>query len=64
MSNNTAFKLEREYVGEGIERGITPICSCGWRGRTEYAYNDYQHTNVDEQEKEHHLFHTRNGTIK
>lgn len=47
------LRYKREYTGEGIEQGITPTCSCGWRGRTEYAWNDWQMTNIAEQEQEH-----------
>lgn len=32
---------------------IQPACSCGWFGKKEYAYNDYQHTNVKEDIQEH-----------
>lgn len=46
-------QLKREYAGEGIQGSITPTCSCGWKGRPEYAYEDYQHANVAEQEREH-----------
>lgn len=47
------LRCKREYTGEGIELGITPTCSCGWRGHTEYAWNDWQMTNVAEQEQAH-----------
>ena len=43
-------ELKREHNGKAEMSSITPTCSCGWRGRAEYAYNDYQHTNVKEQE--------------
>jgi hypothetical protein len=46
-------ELKREHAGKAEMGSITPTCSCGWRGRTEYAYNDYQHTNVKEQEGDH-----------
>ena len=46
-------ELKREHAGKHEMGSITPTCSCGWRGRTEYAYNDYQHTNVKEQEGDH-----------
>ena len=46
-------ELKRERAGKAEMGSITPTCSCGWRGRTEYAYNDYQHTNVKEQEGDH-----------
>lgn len=51
--NTTEHKLHRETGGEGMYEWIQPTCSCGWVGRKEYAYNDYQHTNVTEQEQEH-----------
>ena len=46
-------ELKREHAGKAEMGSITPTCSCGWRGRTEYAYNDYCHTNVKEQEGDH-----------
>lgn len=47
--------LQREYQGKGEGKSITPYCSCGWRGQPEYAYNDYQHYNLDRQELQHKL---------
>lgn len=46
-------ELKRERAGKAEMGSITPTCSCGWRGRTEYAYNDYCHTNAKEQEDDH-----------
>lgn len=46
-------KIERQYEGRGITMKITPVCSCGWRGRGYEAHNDYQYSNVMEQEKRH-----------
>ena len=46
-------ELKREHAGNAEMGSITPTCSCGWRGRTEYTYNDYCHTNVKEQEGDH-----------
>ena len=46
-------KLKRLHTGKGITGKITPTCSCGWVGRGYEAHNDYQHTNVAEQEREH-----------
>jgi len=45
--------LKRKYEGENEMGNITPTCSCGWIGRPEFAYNDYQYSNVNEQESEH-----------
>lgn len=45
--------LKRIEGGKGIEGWIQPECSCGWKGRKEYAHNDYQHSNVAEQEHNH-----------
>ena len=50
---NMKHELKRERAGKAEMGSITPTCSCGWRGRTEYAYNDYCHTNVKEQEGDH-----------
>ncbi len=52
MSTST-HTLKRLYTGEGIEGGVQPSCSCGWTGRVEHAWNDWQMTNVAEQEREH-----------
>jgi len=46
-------ELKRLYRGEGITREIKPSCSCGWVGIGYEAWNDYQHTMVEEQESEH-----------
>lgn len=46
-------KLKREYAGKAGMSEITPTCSCGWRGLTECAYNDYCYTNVIAQEDNH-----------
>jgi len=46
-------ELKREHAGKAEMGNITPTCSCGWRGQPEYAYNDYQHTNLKKQEGEH-----------
>lgn len=46
-------ELQRKYNGQNEMGSITPTCSCGWVGRAEYAYNDYQRSNVKEQESEH-----------
>lgn len=53
MSTHTCNRDTRERIGEGIEGGVTPVCTCGWRGRTEYAWNDWQMTNVSDQEQDH-----------
>lgn len=50
---NTEHKLHREEGGGGMYGWIQPTCSCGWVGRAEYAYNDWQLTNVRDQEQEH-----------
>lgn len=50
---NQNHVLTRKYGGENITGWIQPTCSCGWEGRKEYAYEDYQHTNVKEQESDH-----------
>ena len=50
---NMKHELKRERAGKAEMGSITPTCSCGWRGLTEYAYNDYCYTNVREQEDNH-----------
>jgi hypothetical protein len=46
-------ELKREREGKAEMGSITPTCSCGWRGHTEHAYNDYCYTNIKEQEGDH-----------
>lgn len=48
-------ELRRESVGGGITESTTPTCSCGWRGRPEYAHNDHMYTNLKEQGQSHLL---------
>jgi hypothetical protein len=50
-------EISRDQGGEMFEGWIQPLCSCGWKGRKEYAHNDYQHSNVKEQEEDHIYFH-------
>ena len=45
--------LQRKHGGTYELSWIQPTCSCGWEGRKEFAYNDYQHSNVIEQEEQH-----------
>lgn len=45
--------LKRISYGHGITSSIVPTCSCGWVGHSEYAHNDYQFTNLREQEEKH-----------
>jgi len=46
-------ELSQNTGGDGMMGWIQPTCSCGWVGIKEYAYNDYQHSNVREQESRH-----------
>lgn len=50
MSTHT-ISYKRE--GKAEMQSTLPICSCGWHGRKEYAYNDYCWTNVKEQADDH-----------
>ena len=49
----TTHILQRDVKGAGILETITPVCSCGWRGIGYAAHNDWQMTNVREQEVKH-----------
>jgi len=49
----TEHKIRRERGGSGMMSWIQPVCSCGWVGRKEYAYADWQMANVEEQEADH-----------
>jgi hypothetical protein len=46
-----------EKFGESGPYGgfIVPTCTCGWRGRPEYAYASRQHMNAREQHVAHML---------
>ena len=47
-------ELKRIYRGKGTEMdSITPICSCGWQGTRQYAYNDCQHSLLKDDESKH-----------
>lgn len=48
-----AHILHRDVKGTGILETITPVCSCGWIGIGYAAHNDYQISNVRDQEKKH-----------
>lgn len=50
---NVEHILSREISGSGIERTLTPTCSCGWKGKGYAAHNDMQYTMVKEQEINH-----------
>ena len=50
---NSSHSLSREYIGQGEGQEITPKCSCGWKGRTVYQYQDTPIMDLIEQEKEH-----------
>jgi len=45
--------ITRESGGKFESGWVQPKCSCGWVGRKEYAYNDWQMTNVKDQEDNH-----------
>ncbi|GGO89181.1 hypothetical protein GCM10011348_46330 [Marinobacterium nitratireducens] len=47
-------KITREFGGEREMGWIQPVCTCGWKGKKHYAYNDYQHSNARE-EGDHHI---------
>ena len=55
----TKHILTRESQGRNEMRKITPTCSCGWRGIGYEAHNDWQHTLVVEQERDHIRVNTR-----
>lgn len=46
-------KITRTFGGQMEMSWIQSVCTCGWKGRKEYAYNDYQRSNVRELELEH-----------
>ncbi len=45
--------LSRDSEGQGMDRRVTPFCSCGWKGYAEYAHNDYMYSNLTGQEDKH-----------
>ena len=46
-------KISREYGGENEMSWIQPTCSCGWKGKKHFAWNDYQRTNIKAEISEH-----------
>lgn len=46
-------KLTRNFGGKNELSWKQPICSCGWKGKKHYAYNDYQHSNLKDEENKH-----------
>ena len=47
--------IQRICGGPRTELGWKQLqCSCGWESRREYAYNDYQFSNLREQESQHY----------
>lgn len=46
-------KIRRKYGGENEMSWIQPVCSCGWKGKKHFAWNDYQRTNVKVEISEH-----------
>lgn len=52
MTQHKLIKTEKDKE-LGPMSSITPSCTCGWHGYPEYAYEDYQHTNVIAQFDKH-----------
>lgn len=49
-----SHEITIEHGGPKSELGwIQAHCVCGWASRKEYNYNDYQHSNLREQEAQH-----------
>jgi hypothetical protein len=48
-----ACSIKRESTGCGLSDSTTLVCSCGWRGRPEYQYNDHMYSNLNDQERAH-----------
>ena len=46
-------KAERHYGGKNEMSWIQTECSCGWVGVKQYAYNDYQRTNLKSEWAQH-----------
>ena len=46
-------KAERHYGGKNEMSWIQTECSCGWVGVKQYAYNDYQRTNLKDEWLKH-----------
>ena len=49
--------LSRKYKGEAESQAITPVCSCGWVGRTVYLYQSTPISDLAEQERDHMILH-------
>jgi hypothetical protein len=53
MTDKTEHRFARDRGGEGMSNWIQSRCTCGWKSKIEYAYEDYQHTNISDQEGQH-----------
>jgi hypothetical protein len=49
----TQHEINREFGGKNELSWKQLICSCGWKGKKHYAYNDYQFSNLRAEENEH-----------
>ena len=48
-------EIRRKYGGENEMSWIQPTCSCGWKGKKHFAWNDYQRTNVKKEIGKHRI---------
>lgn len=46
-------KIRRKFGGSEEMSWIQSVCSCGWEGQKHYAYNDYQRTNLKQEQSNH-----------
>ncbi len=53
MTEKMKHEISRRRGGQNESGWIQPHCSCGWVGNMHYAYNDYQHSNLNEEEDSH-----------
>lgn len=52
-AHTNTHQITNERSGEGNMSSITAICSCGWRGTPQFAYNDNQLTQVSNESERH-----------
>lgn len=45
--------IKRNFGGKAESGWIQPYCTCGWTGQKHYAYEDYQHTNCQQESQKH-----------
>jgi putative nucleotidyltransferase with HDIG domain len=53
LANHPPHKMSRVSTGDKIDDTVQAVCSCGWKGTAWAGHNDWQMTNVAEDEEHH-----------